>query len=144
MHASRSKIWSIESLNSEFKKKKIKENKDNFCFKRQDTNLWALIKLLGVNNVTESQNHRMAGARRDLWGPYSPTPLPKQVHLTQVTQDHVQVGVEYLRTKRLHKLPGQPVPVLCQPQSKVLPRVQLEHPMLHFVPVVPCLVAGQH
>jgi len=40
-----------------------------------------------------SQNHRMVGVGRDLWGS-SPTPLLKQGHLEQVAQDLVQVGFE--------------------------------------------------
>ena len=42
----------------------------------------------------------------------SPDPLPKQGHLQQAAQDLVQVGLEYLQRRKLHNLPGQPVPVL--------------------------------
>ena len=35
---------------------------------------------------TESQNHRMFGIGKDLWGSSSPTPLPKQGHLQQAAQ----------------------------------------------------------
>ena len=67
----------------------------------------------------------MVGVGRDLCGSSSPTPLPKQGHLQQAAQDLVQVGLEYLQRRRLHSLPGQPVPVLCHPQSEeVLPHVQ--------------------
>ena len=59
-----------------------------------------------------SQNHRMVGIGRDLWGSSCPTPLPKQGHLQQAAQDLVQSGLEYLQRRRLHHLPGQPVPVL--------------------------------
>jgi len=39
----------------------------------------------------------------------------------------------------------QPVPGLCHPQrEEVLPRVQMELPLLHFVPVAPCPVTGHH
>jgi len=86
----------------------------------------------------------MFGVGRDLWGSSSPTPLPKQGHLQQAAQDFVQAGLEYLQRGRLHNLPGQPVPVLCRPQSKVLARDQPEHPMLQFVPAGPCPVAGHH
>ena len=49
------------------------------------------------------------------------------------------MGLEYLQRRRLHNLPGQPVPVLCHSQSEeVLPHVQTELPMLQFVPVAPC------
>jgi len=60
---------------------------------------------------TESQNHRIVGVGRDLCGSSSPTPLPKQGHLQQAAQDLVQAGLEYLQRRRLHNLPGQPVPV---------------------------------
>jgi len=76
----------------------------------------------------------MFGVGRDLCGSSSPTPLPKQGHLQEATQDLVQAGFEYLQRRRLHSLPGQPVPVLHHPQSEeILPHVQLELPMLQFV-----------
>jgi len=91
--------------------------------------------------VTESQNHRMVGLGRDFCGSPSPTLLPKQGHLQQAAQDRVQAGLEYLQRWRLHNLPGQPVPVLRHPQrEEVLPHVQVELPMLQFVPVAPCRV----
>ena len=72
-------------------------------------------------------------------------PLPKQNHPEQVAQDRFQVGLEYLQGRRIHNLSGQPVPVLCHPQrEEVLPHVQLELPLLQFVPVAPCPVAGHH
>jgi len=90
-------------------------------------------------------HHRMVEVRRDLWGPSSPTPLPKQGHLQQAAQDLVQAGLGYLQSRRLHSLPAQRVPVLHHPQSEeVLPHVQLEPPMLQFVPVAPCPVAGRY
>ena len=74
----------------------------------------------------------------------SPTLLPKQGHLQQAAQDRVQAGPEYLQ-RRLHHLPGQPVPVLRHPQrEEVLPHVQTELPMLQFVPIAPCPVTGHH
>ena len=86
----------------------------------------------------------MVGVGRDLWGSSSPTRLPKQGHLQQAAQDCVQAGFEYLQ-RRLHNLSGQPVPVLHHPQSEeVLPHVQTELPMLQFVPIAPCPVAGHH
>jgi len=61
---------------------------------------------------------------RDLWGSSGPTPLPKQGHLEQAAQDLVQAGLEYLQ-RRIHSLPGQPVPVLCHLQrEEVLPRTR--------------------
>jgi len=100
---------------------------------------------LGQWQVTESQNHRMLGVGRDLCGSSSPTPLPKHDHLEQAAQDLVQVGLEYLQRRRLHTLPGQPVPGLHHPQSEeVLPHVQLELPLLQFVPVAPCPVTGHN
>jgi len=71
-----------------------------------------------LNEVTESQNHRMLGVRRDLCGSSRPTPLPKQNHLEQAAQNLVRMGLEYLQRRRIHNLPGQPVPVLCHPQSE--------------------------
>ena len=92
-----------------------------------------------------SQNHRIVDIGRDLWGPSSPTPMPKQGHLEQDAQDHIQEDFEYHRRRRLHNPSGQPVPVLCHPQSKkVLPHVPMELPMVQFVPIAPCPVAGHH
>ena len=86
--------------------------------------------------VFSSQNHRMVGVGRDLCGSSSPTPLSKQGHLQQAAQDLVQQGFEYIQRRRLHNLPGQPVPVLRHPQSEeVLPHVQMELPTLQFVPI---------
>ena len=79
----------------------------------------------------------MLGVGRDLCGSSSPTPLPKQGHLQQAAQDLVQAGFEYLQRRRIHNLSGlsgQPIPVLCYPQSEeVLSHVQLELPMLQFI-----------
>jgi len=69
----------------------------------------------------------MLGVGRDLCGSSNPTPLPKQGHREQVAKDLIQAGFEYLQRRRIHNLPGQPVPVLHHPQSEeVLPHVQLE------------------
>ena len=89
---------------------------------------------------TESQNHRMVGVGRDLCGSSTPTLLPKQGHVQQAAQDPVQAGLEYLQRRRLHNLPGQPVPVLRHHQSEVLPHVQTELPVPQFVPITPCPV----
>ena len=81
---------------------------------------------------------------RDLCGSSSPTPLPKQGHLQQAAQELVQAGLEYLQRRRFHNLLGQPVPVLRHPQRGVLPQVQTALPMLQFVAIAPCPVAGLH
>ena len=87
----------------------------------------------------------MFGVGRDLCGSSSPTPLPKQGHPEQAAQDLVQVSLEYLQRRRLHSLPEQPVPVLCHPQrEEILPHVQLELPVLQFVPIAPCPVSGHY
>ena len=87
----------------------------------------------------------MLGVGRDLCGSSSPTPLLKQGHLQQAAHDLVQAGLEYLQRRRLHNLPGQPVPVLRHPQrEEFLPHVQLELPLLQFVPIAPCPVTGHH
>jgi len=87
----------------------------------------------------------MGGLGRDLCGSSSPTPLPKQGPLQQAAQDLVQADLEYLQRRRLHNLPGQLVPVLCHPQrEEVLPHVQMELPVLQFVPIAPCPVTGHH
>jgi len=91
------------------------------------------------------RNHRMFGVGGDLCGSPSPTPLPKQGHPQQAAQDRVQVGLKYLQRRRLHNLPGQPVPGLHHSQSEeVLPHVQVELSLLQFVPVAPCPVDGHH
>jgi len=87
----------------------------------------------------------MVGIGRDLCGSSSPTLLPKQGHLQQAAQDLAQAALEYLQRRRLHNLPGQTVPVLCHPQrEEVLPHVQMELPVLQFVPIAPCPVSGHH
>ena len=87
----------------------------------------------------------MVGVGRDLGGSSSPTLLPKQGHLHQAAQDLVQAGLEYLQRRRIHNLPGQPVPGLRHPQrEEVLPHVQMELPLLQFVPIAPCPVSGHH
>ena len=89
-----------------------------------------------------SQNVR--GWQGYLWVTQS-NPLPKQGHPEQAAQHRIQAGLEYLQRRRLHSLPGQPGPGLHHPPGEeVLPRVQLELPLLQFVPVAPCPVAGHH
>jgi len=90
-------------------------------------------------------NHRMVGGERDLWASSSPMPLLKQGHLKQDAQDLVLADLEYLHRRRIHNPSGQPVPVFCHPQSEeVLPHVQLQLPLLQFVPTAPCPVTGHH
>ena len=73
------------------------------------------------------------------------SPLLKQRHLQQAAQDLVQAGLEHLQRKRLHNLPGQPVPVLRHPQrEEVLRHVQTELSVLQFVLVAPCPVIGHY
>ena len=98
-----------------------------------------------ISVASSSQNHRMVRVGRDLCGSSSPTPLPKQDHPEQAAQDLVQAGLEYLQRRRLHNLPGQPVPGLRHPQrEEVLPHVQTELPVPQFVPIAPCPVTGHH
>jgi len=93
----------------------------------------------------KSQNHRIVGVGRDLCGSPSPTLLLKQGHPEQAAQHCVQEGLEYLQRRRLHSLPGQPVPVFCHPQREEgLPHLQLELPVPQFVPIAPCPVTGHH
>jgi len=74
---------------------------------------------------SESQNGR--GWKGPLWVIQS-KPLPKQGHLQQIAEDRVQAGLEYLQRRRLHNLPGQPVPGIRHPQrEEVLPHVQMEN-----------------
>jgi len=95
----------------------------------------------------QSQNHQTTECLRleGTSGVTQSNPLPKQGHTEQAAQELVQEGLEYLQRRRLHNLPGQPVPVLCHPQSEeALPHLQLELPLLQFVPAAPCPVAGHH
>ena len=77
-----------------------------------------------------SSDHRIVRVGRDLSGSSSPIPLPKQGHLQQPAQELVQAGLEYLQRKRLHNLPGQPVPVLRQ-----------KSPVFFHVSAVSCLTS---
>lgn len=87
----------------------------------------------------------MVGVGRVLWRSSSPTALLKQGHLKQVAWDSVQAGFESLQSKKLHNFSGQPIPVLCHPQSKeILPRIQVELRVFQFVRVACHPVAGQH
>ena len=88
-----------------------------------------------LNRITESQTGR--GWQGPLWVT-QPNPLPKQGHPEPAAQHRVQVGLEYLQRRRLHSPPGQPGPGLRHPQrEEVLPHVQMELPVLLFVPLAP-------
>ena len=55
------------------------------------------------------------------------------------------MDVEYLQRRRLHNLSGQRVPVLLHSESKiVLPCVNVELPVLSFLPVAPSSIAARH
>jgi len=109
-----------------------------------------LVEFLGNSRsssswITESKNHRMVGVGRDLCGSSSPTSLQKQDHLEQAAQDLIEAGFQYPQRRRLHNPSGQLVPVFHHPQSKeVPPHVQMQLPMLSFVPIAPCPVSGHH
>ena len=98
-----------------------------------------------AHSFTESQNPSTVGVGRVLCGSSSPTPLPKQGHPEQAAQHRGQAVLEYFQRRRIHNLSGQPVAGLCHPQrEEVLPHVQMELPVLQFVPIAPCPVAGHH
>lgn len=66
------------------------------------------------------QNHRMVEAGRvNLWRSSGPTSQPKQGYLQPVAQDHVQLALEYVHGWGLYNLPGQAVPALGHPHSKI-------------------------
>jgi len=65
----------------------------------------------------------MTEVGRDLWRSSCPTPLLKQKHLQQIAQDDVQLAFEYLQGRKLHNLPGQPVPVLSHSHIQAKPPV---------------------
>jgi len=66
---------------------------------------------IGKSQIYPVSVLELDSGRRDLCGSPSPSPLPKEGHLQQAAQDRVQAGLEYLQRRRLHNLPGQPVPV---------------------------------
>ena len=81
----------------------------------------------------------MAAFGRDFIESSGPTHMPKQGYLEQIAQDLVQEGFEYLQRRRICSLSGQPVPALRQTQTEeALPHVQLELPLLQFVPGARC------
>ena len=137
-------LWMVsihqESLREESRSTGDKSSLMPLC--RQTAELPASAYLEMPRRIPESQHGR--GWKGPLWVT-QPNPLPKQGHPEQAAQHGVQAGLEYLQRRRLHHLPGQPGPGLCHPQrEEVLPRVQLELPLLQFVPVAPCPIAGQY
>ena len=60
-------------------------------------------------------------------------------HLGQSAQSHIQVDSEDLQGGRLHGVCGHPVPFAQQPHSKMLPVVQMEHPVYQSVPIASCV-----
>lgn len=68
--------------------------------------------------------------------------MPHPLDLEQVAQKHDQMDFERLQRRRL---PGQPFPVLCHPQSKRdFPDVQVELTVFQFEPTALCPIAGHH
>lgn len=84
-----------------------------------------------------SGNHKMVGARKDLWRSSSQTPLLKQVHLEQVALVHVQVGFEYSPEGDSTSSLGC---LLVLYQSGF--SLDSEFPAFLFVPIVPYPVTG--
>ncbi|NXW46676.1 PALLD protein, partial [Nyctiprogne leucopyga] len=58
--------------------------------------------------------HRVDGPK-----PNYSAPIFTKEHLNDITQEGVQAGLECLQRRRLHNLPGQPVPVLCHPHQEI-------------------------
>ena len=71
-------------------------------------------------------------------------PPCKAGSLQQAAQVGVQRGLEYLQ-RRVHSLPGQPLPVLRHPRcEEVSSHVGVELPMLQFMDVSPCPVPTEN
>lgn len=87
----------------------------------------------------------MVQVETDLWRWSCPITLLRQGLLEPVSQDSVQVALEYLHEWRSHNLPGQSVPVFDQPHSKKLfSDVHTEPPVFWFLCIASCPVTGQH
>ena len=67
-----------------------------------------------TQGLQESQDSRITDVGRDLKRSYGATSL-----LKQVAQVGIQTDLVCLHRKRLHRLSGQPVPVLHHPYSAV-------------------------
>jgi len=89
-----------------------------------------MIPNLQNHRTTESQN---CSGWKDLQRSWSPTPC-REGSIQQATQVGAKAGLEYLQRRRIHNLPGQPIPVLCHPQCEEVPlHIGAELPMLQFV-----------
>ncbi|KAK4828172.1 hypothetical protein QYF61_024421 [Mycteria americana] len=100
---------------------------------------------VGLDDLRESQNHRMAEVGRDLCRTFVQCPLLKQGHPEPLAHDCVQTAFEYLQGWRLQNLPGQPVPVLVHPHSQIVfPDVQREPPVFQFVTIASGPVTEHH
>ena len=116
-----------------------KECQSHSCLFNYENNLKQ-----NLHRITQSQNHTIT-EWLDLWRSCSPKPLLKQGHPEPVAQDRVQTAFEYIQGWRLHNLSGQPVPVLCHPQSEaVFPDVQREPPVLQLLPITSGPVTWNH
>jgi len=96
-------------------------------------------------SITKIQNHRMAGVGRDLCGSSSPTPCQSRVTYCRLQRTASRWGLNISRegdsTASLGSL-GQGSVTLRG--KKFFLNVQLELPLLQFVPIAPCPVAGHH
>ena len=87
--------------------------------------------------ITESQNCRGWKGSPEI---ITSNPPSKAGSLQQVAQVGIQTCLEYLQ-KRLHNLPGQPVPVLHHPHhEEVLSHICADLPVLQFMAISPCPV----
>lgn len=81
---------------------------------------------------------------RDHWMSSSPTSLLKQSYLQRIAQACLQRALKHTQGRRCHSLSGQPNPVLSHHHSKVLPHIQVELPVVWFMPVVSHPITWQH
>lgn len=88
-------------------------------------------------------NHRAVQVGCDLCRTSAPAFLLKQGHTEEDSQDHLQMLYEDLWVGRLYNPFWHPVPVLQQLHSpELLPNVQMEPPLLQFVPCIVCSCIG--
>ena len=95
-----------------------------------------LITLSEMNHkITELQ--RLEGTSRY----HQVQPPCKAGPLQQAAQGGIQAGLEHFQRRRIHNLPGQPVPELCHPYCEEVPsHIGVALPMLQFRAVSPCHV----
>ena len=94
------------------------------------------------NRITESQNCRGWKGPLEI---IETNPPAKAGSLHQVAQVGVQARLEYLQRRRLHNLPGQPVPVLRHPhREEVLTHIRAKLPVLQLMSVSPRPVSTYH